>query len=66
MRMNFAVERDNAIEKNRKQIHELNAALLSIKTRMDKFIEHKKDREKRIRELEKKINKKSSYTHGQK
>ena len=54
-------ERDNAIEKNRKQIHELNAALLSIKTRMDKFIERKEEREKRIRELEKKINKKSSY-----
>ena len=52
-------ERDNAIEKNRKQIPELNAALLSIKMRMDKFIEHKREREKRIRELEKKINKKS-------
>ena len=52
-------ERDNAIELNRKQIHGLNAALLSIKTRMEKFIENKKEREKRIMELEKKINKKS-------
>ena len=52
-------ERDNAIEKNRKQIHELNAALLSIKMKMDNFID-KKEREKRIRELEKKINEKSS------
>lgn len=48
-------ERDNAIEQNRKQIHELNDALLSIKMRMENLIEHKKEREERIMELEKKI-----------
>ncbi|MBI2208741.1 hypothetical protein HYU50_04555 [Candidatus Woesearchaeota archaeon] len=48
-------ERDNAIEQNRKQIHELNAALSSIKMRMETFIERKKERETRIRELEKKV-----------
>ena len=48
-------ERDNAIEQNSKQIHELNDALLSIKMRMEAFIEHKKEREERIIELEKKI-----------
>lgn len=51
------LERDNALEENKQKIHELNIALLSVKTRMEKLIEHKREREKRIRELEKKINK---------
>lgn len=51
-------ERDRALGENKEKIHELNLALLSIKTRMEKFIEHKREREKRIRELENKINSK--------
>ena len=53
------IERDRALEENKEKIHELNIALLSIKTRMENLIEHKREREKRIRELEKKISKKS-------
>ncbi|MAE42582.1 hypothetical protein CMO93_02330 [Candidatus Woesearchaeota archaeon] len=51
-------ERDEAVGENRKQIHELNVALLSIKTRMNEILEHKKEREKRVKELEEKIRKK--------
>ena len=53
------LERDSALEENKQKIHELNIGLLSVKTRMEKLIEHKREREKRIRELEKKINKKA-------
>ncbi|MBN4049132.1 hypothetical protein JYT91_00775 [archaeon AH-315-M20] len=51
-------ERDKAVDENKKQIHELNVALLSIKTRMNEILEHKKEREKIVRELERKIRKK--------
>ena len=51
-------ERDKSIGENREQIHELNVSLLSIKTRMNEILEHKKQRERRVRELERKIREK--------
>ena len=51
-------DRDHALEENKKQIHELNVSLLSIKTRMNEIHDHKKERERRVRELERKIRKK--------
>ena len=50
-------ERDKAVGENREQIHELNVSLLSIKTRMNEILEYKRQRERRIRELERKIRK---------
>ena len=50
-------ERDDAVEKNAKQLHELNLALAAAKSRMGSFFHEKREREKRFRELEAKIKK---------
>jgi|TARA_B100001964_G_scaffold29367_1_gene29964 hypothetical protein len=48
-------EKDNALNENKKKIDELNIALLSIKTQIKEIIHYKKERNKRLRSLEKKI-----------
>lgn len=50
-------ERDDAVEKNAKQLHELTLALAATKSRMGSFIHEKREREKRFMELEAKIKK---------
>lgn len=50
-------ERDEAVEKNGKQLQELSLALSSAKSKISSFIHEKQDREKRFRELEAKIKK---------
>jgi len=52
-----SVERDAALEENRRRIDDLNLALLSVKEGMEKLIKSKKQKERRIRQLEEKINK---------
>ena len=54
----LTLERDTAIEKNKIKIDDLNLALLSIKTKVQDLLHLKSMRERRIRELEHKINKK--------
>ena len=54
----LTLERDKAIEKNKAKIDDLNLALLSIKTKVQDLLHLKSMRERRIRELEHKINKK--------
>tara|TARA_Y100000310_G_C20668591_1_gene809011 strand:- start:291 stop:638 length:348 start_codon:yes stop_codon:yes gene_type:complete len=49
------LERDQEAKENKTKIAELNVTLLSIKTKMHEVIEHKKQRQKRIDELEQKI-----------
>lgn len=51
-------ERDRAIEQNRNKISDLNLALLSIKTKTEELLHIKRQRERRITDLEKKISKK--------
>ena len=51
-------ERDSVIEQNRKKIDELNLALLSVKSKTEELLHAKRLKERRTRELEKKINKK--------
>tara|TARA_Y100000310_G_scaffold264740_1_gene275480 strand:+ start:185 stop:550 length:366 start_codon:yes stop_codon:yes gene_type:complete len=48
-------EKDHALNENKKKIDELNIALLSIKTQIKEIIHYKKERNKRLRSLEKKI-----------
>ena len=48
-------ERDAALEENRDRIKELEVALLSIKTKIEKMILAKKEKEKRIKYLERDI-----------
>jgi len=48
-------EKDKALNENKKQIDELNLALLSIKTQIKEIIHYKKEKNKRLRSLEKKI-----------
>ena len=52
-------ERDSAVQENRARISDLNMALLSVKTKMESYFHAKMERERRIRDLEKKINQKS-------
>ena len=54
----LTLERDTAIEKNKAKIDDLTLSLLSIKTKVQDLLHLKSMRERRIRELENKINKK--------
>ena len=54
----LTLERDTAIDKNKAKIDDLNLALLSIKTKVQELLHLKSIRDRRIRELEHKINKK--------
>ena len=54
----LTLERDTAIEKNKAKIDDLTLSLLSIKTKVQDLLHLKSMRERRIRELEHKINKK--------
>jgi len=51
-------ERDKAVGENREQIQELNVAVLSVKTKLHNYIEEKKERARRMKELEEKIRRK--------
>ena len=48
-------EKNRALTENRNKINELNIALLSIKTQIKEIIHYKKERDKRLRGLERKI-----------
>ena len=50
-------ERDIALEENRKKIDELNITLLAVRENLEKLRKAKERKEKRIRQLEEKINK---------
>lgn len=50
-------ERDAALEENRKRIDELNITLLAIREHLEKLRKARERKEKRIRQLEEKINK---------
>ena len=54
----LTLERDTAIDKNKAKIDDLTLSLLSIKTKVQDILHLKGMRERRIRELEHKINKK--------
>jgi len=49
------IDKDKALNENKKKIDELNLALLSIKTQIKEIIHYKKERNKRLKSLEKKI-----------
>ena len=49
------IEKDEALNENKKKIDELNIELLSIKTQIKEIIHYKKERNKRLKSLEKKI-----------
>ncbi|MBI2651021.1 hypothetical protein HYX01_00970 [Candidatus Woesearchaeota archaeon] len=48
-------EKERALNENRNMINELNAQLLSVKIKIDDLIAQKKEREAKIRNLERKI-----------
>lgn len=48
-------EKDNALTENKNKISELNIELLSIKTKIKELIHYKKERDRKMRNLEKKI-----------
>jgi len=50
-------ERDIALEENRKKIDELNITLLGVRENLEKLRKARERKEKRIRQLEDKINK---------
>jgi|TARA_B100001971_G_C17878289_1_gene376765 hypothetical protein len=49
------IEKDKALNENKKKIDELNIALLSIKTQIREIIHYKKERNKKLKSLERKI-----------
>ena len=49
-------ERDAALEENRRRIDELNLTLFSVREGLEKLIRTKRQKEKRIRLIEEKIN----------
>ena len=49
-------ERDIALEENRRRIDELNITLLAVRENLEKLRKAKERKEKRIRQLEEKIN----------
>ena len=60
-------ERDIALEENRKKIDELNITLLAVRENLEKLRKARERKEKRIRQLEEKINnnvKVKSYVPG--
>jgi hypothetical protein len=48
-------EKDKALIENRKKVNELNIELLSIKTKIKELIHYKQERDRKLRNLEKKI-----------
>jgi chromosome segregation ATPase len=50
-------ERDSALEENRRRIDQLNITLLSVRENLEKLRKSKERKEKRIRQLEEKIDK---------